>query len=101
METEYSYLPPEDMVVFDPNHPPFKDYNLIEDANSVANESFGDDAERAMRILNKYHMYAVACGCAQCMSDFIQVKQELYNQWRKPEGEMELVKKVPVSNGTV
>jgi len=60
------------------------EYDIIDDALDVANVAFGDDFENALKVVERYSMIAVACGCGRCIDEAIQIAREYANNYAIP-----------------
>ena len=60
------------------------------EANEIADEAFGDDRHVATQRLGLYVRAVMGCGCGQCIGEYVDVKNEIREEWEKPDREMNL-----------
>jgi len=59
-------------------------YDVLADANEIADKAFGGDFAHAKKTLDTYEQHAAKCGCGQCRRALEQVRAEIFSQWRMP-----------------
>lgn len=76
-----------------------KSQNLVEEVNDFVNELFGDDKERAEKIMEYYLNRWESCGCKQCENDFWQIVGYyalIFTRWEDVQEQMEINKEIQI-----